>query len=117
MKRIDTVQILPKNEKQSLPPTPRPHRKVPERSSDEFSNKEGISPRSDPGNRVGRHFRNNNSRFQSITEKVVSPSPSPLTTKQPFRVYYFEPKRRKSKDSEDKERSKYNFSLPLFDFK
>lgn len=51
------------------------------------------------GIREGRHFRNNNPRSQNIDEKTSTITSDISTTKQPRnRGYYFEPKRRRTKD-------------------
>lgn len=88
---------LKKNEDAYQLSTAKPQKNIPVKVPDGFPKKDGIQSRVDSGNRMGRHFRNNNSRLQSVTEKPVQANLSSSTTKKPFRVYYFEPKRKKSK--------------------
>ena len=58
------------------------------------------------GNREGRHFRNSNPRSQNSAEKTTTASTDISTTKKPIRTYYFEPKRRRSKDPNAEFKSK-----------
>lgn len=90
--------------------TAKPNRKLAQSPAPIIRSVDQAPVPSRSGIRQGRHFRNNNPRSQNIEENPSTITPDVSTTKQPRnRGYYFEPKRRRTKDPNAGVKSKISY--------
>lgn len=100
---------VPINEEKSLSTTKKPQRRVAEETPHGNRLQNEKHSRTQTGAREARNFRANNPRFQSLTHTEATISPDTSTTKQPYKVYYFEPKRKRTRDPKKINECKFLF--------